>query len=73
VLRLRGKGQQVFGERYSDPHWMEAFISLPLHGGRVLMQLAQSDLAAEEQDKAWKRKALGAVLEEAAKNRPSDP
>jgi len=73
VLRLRGKGQQVFGERYSDPHWMEAFINLPLHGGRVLMQMAQSDLAAEEQDKAWKRKALGAVLEEAAKNRPSDP
>ena len=73
VLRLRGKGQQVFGERYSDPRWMEAFINLPLHGGRVLMQLAQSDLAAEEQDKAWKRKALGAVLEEAAKNRPSDP
>ena len=51
---------------------MEAFINPPLHGGRVLVQLAESDLTAEEQDRAWKRKALGAVLEEAAKKRPSE-
>jgi methylmalonyl-CoA/ethylmalonyl-CoA epimerase len=67
VVRLREKEQQVFSENYSDPHWMEAFINLPLQGGRVLVQLAQSDLTAEEQDMAWKRKPLGAVLEEAAK------
>jgi hypothetical protein len=64
---LRGKGQHVFGEDYSDPHWMEAFINLPLQGSRVLAQLAQSDLTADEQDAAWKRKPLGTVLEEAAK------
>ena len=73
VQRLRAAGQRVFGENHSNPHWMEAFVSPGLEGSRVLIQLAQSDLAAEEQDKAWKRKALGAVLEEAAKNRPSDP
>ena len=67
VVRLRGKGQQVFGEDYSDPHWMEAFSNVPLSGGRVLVQLAQSDLSAEEQDISWKRKPLGRVLEEAAK------
>ncbi len=67
VVRLREKEQQVFSENYSDPHWMEAFINLPLQGSRVLVQLAQSDLTAEEQDMAWKRKPLGAVLEEAAK------
>jgi len=67
VVRLRSNGQHVFGENYSDPHWMEAFINLPLQGSRVLVQLAQSDLTAEEQDEAWKRKPLGAVLAEAAK------
>ena len=68
VVRLREKEQQVFSENYSDPHWMEAFINLPLQGGgRVLVQLAQSDLTVEEQDEAWKRKPLGTVLEEAAK------
>ncbi len=67
VVRLREKEQQVFSENYSDPHWMEAFINLPLQGSRVLAQLAQSDLTAEEQDSAWRRKPLGAVLEEAAK------
>jgi len=67
VVRLREKEQQVFSENYSDPHWMEAFINLPLQGSRVLVQLAQSDLTAEEQDEAWKRKPLGAVLAEAAK------
>ncbi len=67
VVRLRGKGQHVFGEDYSDPHWMEAFIKLPLQGSRMLLQLAQSDLSADEQDEAWKRKPLGRVLEEAAK------
>jgi len=72
VLRLGERGQHVFGENYSDPHWMEAFINVPLHGGRVLLQLAQSDLTAEEQDRVWKRKPLGAVLEEAAKKRPTD-
>jgi len=67
VVRLREKEQQVFSENYSDPHWMEAFINLPLQGSRVLVQLAQSDLTVEERDEAWKRKPLGTVLEEAAK------
>src|SRR6266567_9285111 len=38
VVRLREKEQQVFGDDYSDPHWMEAFINLPLQGSRVLVQ-----------------------------------
>ena len=66
VQRLRGAGQQVFGENYADPHWMEAFISPGLDGSRVLIQLAQSDQTPEEQDQDWRRHSLGAVLEAAA-------
>ncbi len=66
VVRLRAGEEHVFGESYSDLHWMEAFINLPLHGARVLVQLAQSDLRPEEQDEAWGKKSLGAVLEMAA-------
>lgn len=66
VERLRDSGQQVFGENYSDPHWMEAFISPGLKGSRVLIQLAQSDQTPEEQDADWRRHPLGSVLEVAA-------
>jgi catechol 2,3-dioxygenase-like lactoylglutathione lyase family enzyme len=64
--RLRAAGQRVFGEDYSNPHWMEAFISPGLAGSRVLIQLAQSDQTADEQDELWRHQPLGAVLEIAA-------
>jgi methylmalonyl-CoA/ethylmalonyl-CoA epimerase len=66
VGRIRGAGHQVFGEDYANPHWMEAFVSPGLVGSRALVQLAQSDLTAEEQDRAWGGKALRSVLEAAA-------
>jgi glyoxalase/bleomycin resistance protein/dioxygenase superfamily protein len=66
VDRLRSGGQRVFGENYSDPHWMEAFISPGLGGSRVLIQLAQSDQTSDEQDEDWRRHPLGTVLEVAA-------
>lgn len=66
VQRLRSAGQRVFGENYSDPHWMEAFISAGLDGSRVLIQLAQSDQSPEEQDEDWRRHPLETVLEVAA-------
>lgn len=69
VERLRAAGQHVFGENYSDPHWMEAFISPGLEGSRVLIQLAQSDQTADEQDLDWRRHPLGTVLETAARFR----
>lgn len=70
VERLRGAGQRVFGENYSNPHWMEAFISPGLEGGRVLIQLAQSDQTPEDQDEDWRRHPLSAVLEVAARFQP---
>jgi len=66
VLRLRAAGQHVFGENYSNSHWMEAFISPGLDGSRVLIQLAQSDQSTEQQDADWRRHPLDAVLEAAA-------
>ena len=65
VERLRSDGQRVFGENYSDPHWMEAFISPGLSGSRVIIQLAQSDQTPEEQDESA-RHPLETVLEVAA-------
>lgn len=67
VARLRAAGQRVYGENYSNPHWMEAFISPGLQGSRVLIQLAQSDQTIEEQDQDWKHQPLSAVLEVAAR------
>jgi len=64
--RVRAMGHRVFGEDYTDPQWMEAFLVIDLAGNRVLVQLAQSELTVEEQDAAWGGKPLGAVLEAAA-------
>jgi methylmalonyl-CoA/ethylmalonyl-CoA epimerase len=64
--RLRAAGQHVFGEDYSNPHWMEAFISPGLAGSRVLIQLAQSDQTADQQDEHWRHQPLGTVLSRAA-------
>ena len=69
VERLRAAGQHVFGENYTNPHWMEAFVSPGLDGSRVLIQLAQSDLTIEEQDRDWRRHPLATVLEVAARFR----
>lgn len=66
VERMRSEGQRVFGENYSNPHWMEAFITPGLEGSRVLIQLAQSDQTPEQQDEDWRRHPLGMVLEVAA-------
>ena len=66
VGRIRGAGHRVFGEDYANPHWMEAFVSPGLVGSRALVQLAQSDLTVEEQDRAWGVKELRSVLEAAA-------
>ncbi len=71
VARLRAAGQRVYGENYSNPHWMEAFITPGLDGSRVLIQLAQTDQTIEQQDEDWRRQPLSAVLEVAAKPRPS--
>jgi len=64
--RVRAMGHRVFGEDYTDPQWMEAFLVIDLAGNHVLVQLAQSELTVEEQDAAWGGKPLGAVLEAAA-------
>jgi len=64
--RVRALGHHVFGEDYADPQWMEAFFAMDLAGNRVLIQLAQSELTNEEQDAAFGRNPLGAVLEAAA-------
>ena len=64
--RVRAAGHRVFGEDYTDPQWMEAFFGMDLAGSRVLIQLAQSELTNEEQDEAFGRIPLGAVLEVAA-------
>lgn len=66
VGRIRGAGRPVFGEDYTNPHWMEAFVSPGLVGSRALVQLAQTDLTVEEQDRAWGGKSLRSVLEAAA-------
>ena len=66
VERMRGAAHPVFGEDYSNPHWMEAFVSPGLVGSRALVQLAQSDLAVEESDQAWGGSRCGQVLEAAA-------
>lgn len=67
VARLRASGQRVFGEDYSNSHWMEAFISPGLEGSRILIQLAQTDQTIEQQDQDWKHQPLSAVLEVAAR------
>jgi 4-hydroxyphenylpyruvate dioxygenase-like putative hemolysin len=69
VQRLRESGQRVFGENYSNSHWMEAFISPGLDGSRVLIQVAQSDQTPEQQDDDWRRHPLDAVLKAAARFR----
>lgn len=66
VTRIRGLGHRVFGEDYTNQHWMEAFVSPGLAGSRALVQLAQSDMTVEEQDRAWGGKTLRSVLEVAA-------
>lgn len=70
VARLRAAGQRVYGENYSNPHWMEAFISPGLAGNRVLIQLGQTDQSIEQQDQEWRHRPLSAVLEVAARRPP---
>ena len=53
VARIRASGVRVFGEDYSDPMWMVAYISAGLRDNRLLIQLAQSDRSLEEQDRAF--------------------
>lgn len=64
--RLRSLGQRVMDEDYSDPHWMEAFISAPLGGRRLLVQLAQSDLDHAGQDRLHSEHSLESILRTAA-------
>lgn len=66
VERFRTAGYRVVDEDYSDPGWMEAFLSpSPTHG--VLIQLAQSNLTLEQQDVRWGGEPLQKVLELAAR------
>lgn len=66
VERFRAAGYRVVDEDYSDPGWMEAFVSPPTAHG-VLIQLAQSNLTLEEQDARWGSEPLEKVLELAAR------
>ena len=65
VERLRAAGHRVVDEDYSDPSWMEAFLS-PATAHGVLVQLAQSRLSRDEQDARWGSEPLDKVLELAA-------
>jgi methylmalonyl-CoA/ethylmalonyl-CoA epimerase len=64
VARFSAAGYNVFGEDYGDR--MEAFVSPRLVGGRLLVQLAQSNLTIEEQDRTLGAKPLASILEAAA-------
>jgi methylmalonyl-CoA/ethylmalonyl-CoA epimerase len=64
--RLRSLGQRVMDEDFSDPHWMEAFISAQLGGRRLLVQLAQSDLDQAGQDRLHSEHSLESLLRTAA-------
>ena len=66
VERMRAAGYRVVDEDYSDPSWMEAFLS-PVTAHGVLVQLAQTSLSREEQDSRWGSEALDRVLELAAR------
>lgn len=70
VERLRQAGVRIFDEDYSNPHWMEAFLRVDLAGGRLLVQLAESDLTPEEQDRLHGEQSLAGVLRAAAELRP---
>jgi methylmalonyl-CoA/ethylmalonyl-CoA epimerase len=60
--RLRSLGQRVMDEDFSDPHWMEAFVSARLGRRRLLIQIAQSDLGPAEQDQLFSGHSLESVL-----------
>lgn len=62
VERFRSEGFRVVDEDHSDPNWREAFIS-PSSAFGCLVQLAQSDLSLEEQDRKWGGIELERVLE----------
>jgi methylmalonyl-CoA/ethylmalonyl-CoA epimerase len=60
--RFRTAGYRIVNEDYSDPIWMEAFIS-PGSASGVLIQLAQSSLDQEHQDLHWSGSSVNEVLE----------
>ena len=62
VARLRGLGVKILDEDHSNPLWREAFISAELAGGRLLIQLGESDRSPAEQDRAFGEHALESVL-----------
>jgi methylmalonyl-CoA/ethylmalonyl-CoA epimerase len=62
LARLRAAGERVFDEDYTNPHWQEAFLSPQLGGRRLLIQVGQSDLDPEAQDREFGRDALESVL-----------
>ena len=62
VSRFRAEGYRIVDEDHSDPNWQEAFIS-PSSAFGCLVQLAQSDLSPEEQDRKWGGTDLERVLE----------
>jgi len=64
--RLRSLGQRVMDEDFSDPRWMEAFVSAKLGGRRLLVQLAQSDLDQACQDRLHSDHSLESLLRAAA-------
>ena len=65
VERFRAEGYRVVDEDYSWEPWQEAFLS-PRGAHGVLIQLVQSNLSLEEQDRYWSEKSLDRVLELAA-------
>lgn len=62
TARLRAAGQRVLDEDYSNPHWLEAFISARLGRRRLLIQIAESDLSLEDQDRMFGGHSLETVL-----------
>ena len=64
--RLRSLGQRVMDEDFSNPRWMEAFISASLGGRRLLVQIAQSDLDQQGQDRLHSDHSLETLLRTAA-------
>lgn len=68
VERFRVEGCRVVDEEYADPTWYEAFLS-PRTAHGTLIQLVQSTLSQEEQDRLWGARPLARVLELAAEQR----
>jgi catechol 2,3-dioxygenase-like lactoylglutathione lyase family enzyme len=62
VARLRGLGVRILDEDYSNPRWREAFLSAELGASRLLIQVGESDVSTEQQDRVFGAGPLDSVL-----------